>query len=719
VNVGQYVGSERCAQCHEEQWHDWQGSHHDLAMQVASEETVLGDFKDAEYTHFGVRSRFSRRDGRFLVTTEGPDGSPQDYEVEYTFGVEPLQQYLVEFPQGRMQALQVAWDTRPSAQGGQRWFSLQPDEHIPPGDPLHWTGPAQRWNLMCAECHSTGLRRGYQLEEQRYETTWQELDVACEACHGPGSAHAAAPPGGLGVDLHARGTWTLQPGAAIATRDDSPLLRTEIETCAPCHARRSTLRDADVGAELLDSHRPALLEPGLYFADGHMDDEVYVYGSFLQSRMYAAGVTCSDCHDPHALAIEDADATCARCHRSEVFASPAHHHHPTGSAGANCVACHMPARTYMVVDARRDHSFRIPRPALSQVLGAPDACTSCHSEFDQDWADAALRGWGIDDASPHFGQALAAGRRGLGGADRALAALAASEEPAIVRASAVQLLESLPSRTSAEAIVGATRDPSALVRMAAAGALELLPPEQRRPVAWPLLSDPLLAVRIEAGRILAAVPRELWTADESARLEQVLDEYRAAQLQNADRPEVHVNLGALYASRGEFEEAKRAYETALATGPWFVPAYVNLADLYRAQAQDDAGERVLRQGLEQAPDSSALHHALGLLLVRRQQLDAALVSLGRAAALGPETARFAYVYGVALQSAGREDDGLDVLREAHLRHPGSREVLRALFGMERERGDTEAALGYARALAELDPDDADVAALVQSLEGPR
>ena len=285
-------------------------------MQEVTEATVLGDFDGATLTHFGVTSTFFRRDGRFFVRTDGPDGKLHDYPIAYTFGVFPLQQYLVRMEGGRLQALPLCWDARPAAQGGQRWFHLYPGEAVPAGDALHWTGSNQTWNYMCAECHSTGLRKGWQPAESRYETTWSEIDVSCEACHGPGSSHlawaqspdkrSADPRKGLAAVLRdpGRGTWVVDPATGNGKRL-APLAATqEVETCARCHGSRAVIQEPSAaGVPLLDSHRPALLDPGLYHADGQVEGEVYEYGSFVQSRMFHKGVTCSDCHEPHAATL--------------------------------------------------------------------------------------------------------------------------------------------------------------------------------------------------------------------------------------------------------------------------------------------------------------------------------------------------------------------------------------------------------------------------------
>jgi tetratricopeptide (TPR) repeat protein len=726
--TAQLVGGAVCASCHAAETERWQSSHHDRAMQLADETTVLGDFDEATLEHYGVRTSFLRRDDRFVVRSDGPEGALEEYEVAYTFGVEPLQQYLIRFPDGRVQALGIAWDSRPAAVGGQRWFHLHADEPVPHDDVLHWTAPSQSWNSMCAECHSTGLQKGYRASERRFETTWSEIDVSCEACHGPGSAHVrwaeqgadrAQADLGLGVSLRNDASWSFDGETPIARRQPPGRERGEIESCAPCHARRSTIAAGFVpGQPLLDFYRPALIDAGLYHADGQILDEVYVYGSFLQSRMYAAGVTCSDCHDPHALRIEDPEATCARCHRPEVYATAAHHHHMPGSPAASCVSCHMPARTYMGVDDRHDHGLRVPRPDLSLRLGVPNACNDCHAEHDAGWAATWVAGWFPDGRTgqPHWAEALHAGREGFPGAGASLLEWAERPEvPVIVRASALRLLGASLAPDTLPRVQRALGDPEPLVRMAALEALEALPPA-RRLVASPLLRDPVRAVRIDAARLLAASPPELWVPGDRVALADALAEYREAQLVNAERPEARVNLGLLHIGLGELEQARREYELALELSPHFVPAYVNLADLHRAQKRDDLGEPLLRRALETAPESVETQHALGLLLIRQQRIDEALEPLARAAELAPGQPHYAWVQALALDEAGREGRAVEVLERAHERHPRDGRLLLALADLQRERGEAAAALRAAQRLVELEPENPAARALLRELE---
>ncbi|HEX2655146.1 MAG TPA: cytochrome c3 family protein, partial [Xanthobacteraceae bacterium] len=438
----------------------WRHSQHKHAMDHATDQSVLGDFGEAGFDYNGVHSRFFRKDGKFYVETDGPDGALQIFEIKYTFGVDPLQQYLIEFPDGRLQALSIAWDRRPKEQGGQHWFHLYPDQNISHDDVLHWTKLNQNWNHMCAECHSTGVRKNYDSITDRFATTWAEISVSCESCHGQGSRHIAwarnkqswwpsstneDPTKGLLVWFRERQNvmWSINPTTGNAVRNVSPVsIRKEVETCGLCHARRSTFSEEWIpGRSLSDTHVVAPLSRGLYYADGHMRDEVYNYGSFKQSKMFAAGVTCSDCHEPHAATLRaPGNGVCLQCHSEGKYEAAAHHHHEGMKSPPPCATCHMPARTYMVIDRRHDHSFRIPRPDLSVKLDVPNTCNNCHADKTPAWAASAITQW--HGAAPKglqtYGDAFAAAWAGRGNAGALLAAVAADPKtPSFARAGAL------------------------------------------------------------------------------------------------------------------------------------------------------------------------------------------------------------------------------------------------------------------------------------------
>jgi predicted CXXCH cytochrome family protein/LSD1 subclass zinc finger protein len=690
-----YVGVAACARCHATEARAWLGSHHDLAMQVATDSTVLGDFHDAEFRYGAVTSRFFRSERRFMVRTDGPDGKLADYEIRYAFGVDPLQQYLIEFPGGRMQALGIAWDTRSRAQGGQRWFHLHPGERVTHDDELHWTRGAQNWNLQCASCHSTNLRKNYDPTTKTYKTMWSELNVACEGCHGPGSRHVAwaerararssrkargatgAAAMGLLVPLDERHgvSWTGDAATGLPRRSVPRTTVVEVETCARCHSSRTRMFDDDApGSPLLAAHLPALLTGDHYYADGQVEGEVYEYGSFLQSRMYHEGVTCSDCHDPHRLALRvEGNALCLQCHDARYDAA-AHHHHAPGTIAARCVTCHMPSRTFMVVDERHDHSFRVPRPDLADSLGTPNVCASCHPGKPTGWALARMREWygHAPSGFQRFAPTLAAARRDDADAAARLVSLASDQgQPAIARATALAALG--PASGSGDVIRASLVDPDPLIRLAGVLAASEAPSDQR----WGLLlgelqRDSLRVLRALAGGALAGVPLERIPAESRDRLARAKADYVAAETENADQPFGLVNLAAFHLAEGDATQAERELRAALEIDPDWVPAVVNLADLLRATGRDAEGETVLRNGLARQPESAALHHALGLLLVRRKQYDLALDELGRAATLAADDPRFVYVYAVALADLGRTRQALTVVERALARRPGDR-----------------------------------------------
>jgi len=664
-----FVGSESCADCHATEYGLWRDSQHAVAMQAADDATVLGDFDDARFRHFGVTSRFFRRDGRFMVHTDGPDGELADFEVRYTFGVYPLQQYLVEMQDGRLQALGIAWDARPKPQGGQRWFHLYPGERIDHRDELHWTQRQQNWNFMCADCHSTRLQKNYDAASGRYATTYSEISVGAEACHGPGSVHVeragrAAASGdaltasGLTVSLNERrdASWVMDPATGNARRSTPRTTQVEIDVCAQCHSRRAQFSDAyRAGEPFADHYRPSLLSAGLYHPDGQQRDEVYNWGSFLSSRMHEKGVTCGDCHEPHGGTLRaPGNAVCAQCHSAAKYDAPSHHFHPVGTPGTACTACHMTTTTYMVVDPRHDHSFRIPRPDLGARLGVPDACTGCHVDRPPGWAAQEVRRRYPEPKRGFqgFAEAFAAADRGDEVAAVALTQVVANlEESAIARASALERLARLPGEAAIMAAEAALDDASPLVRQSAAGVFDLLPPLERRAVA-PLLDDPVRIVRLQAARTLAPLADDAFDPQSLQAFRRAADEYVAAERFNADRPEHRTNLGGFLADRGETVAAEAEYRAALELDPRFAPAWANLADLMRLTGRETEAEATLRAGLERIPESAALYHSLGLSLVRQQRKAEALRALKRATELEPANRRFVYVYEVALDELG-------------------------------------------------------------------
>jgi len=728
-----YVGSDACGSCHAEQHAAWRTSQHALAMQAPTPATVLGDFGGATFRRDGLEARFFRDGDAFKVHTEGADGAPADYRVRYAFGIYPLQQYLIEFPGGRLQSLTIAWDSRERERGGQRWFDLYAGQRHRPGDPLHWTGIDQNWNYQCADCHSTNVRKNLDPETGRFDTTWSEVNVACEACHGPGEAHvswaqssprpdaASAAEAGLVATLdERRGVgWSIDAGSGSARRSVPRTTSVEIEVCARCHARRGQFSDDHAaGQPFHDAFRPALIEPGLYWPDGQMRDEVYNYGSFLTSRMAAQGVTCSDCHEPHGGRLRaPGNSVCAQCHLAQKYDARQHHRHDASGTGGQCAACHMPTTTYMVVDPRHDHSFRIPRPDRSVALGVPNACNACHDDRGADWAAAAVAAW-YREPRPGFqtfAETFAAADRGDGRARPSLIALAEDPaQPAIVRASALWRLGQDPRPDMLVAVRRALNDADPAVRAAAADAMSRTEPAVVADVLRPRLDDPSRLVRMAVASALAGPSEARLDAAARAQFEAALAEYVAAQRFNADRPEARSNLGALHMNRGAVAAAETEFRAAIGLDPTFVPAWVNLAELQRTQGQEDQAARTLREALGRNPGDATLRHSLGLSLVRSGDTRKALIELEAAARAAPDVVRYGYVLAIALHSAGREREAIARLEALLERNPANRDVLMALAGIHLDAGRREDARRYAALLAGSYPDDPEVSQLLQA-----
>lgn len=646
ASTPQFVGSNRCAACHAPQFAAWRHSHHGLAMQAAADSTVRGDFANAEFSAGGKTTRFSRQGDKFHVRTEGPDGATQDYEVTYTFGVEPLQQYLVPFPGGRLQCLLVAWDTE-----RRRWFAL-PHQDVATSDWLHWTRPGQSWNTMCVECHSTGVQKRYDPETATFRTTWSEMMVGCEACHGPASLHVA---------------WAEKPPAARPVAADAALVtrtsglghRELVNLCAPCHTRRSQWKDmVRPGEDPLDLFYPTLLSPGVFHPDGQILEEDYEVHSFLQSKMYASGVQCTDCHDAHTgKTLAQGNELCARCHRADTYDSPSHHFHPSprdGAThpGAQCTSCHMPGQTYMGVHFRRDHSMRVPRPDLSASLGTPNACAGCHADKTQSWMLEKYDEWYGKTRKPHYGTILAAGQANPTAAAGALAALARDRlHPAIVRATALDLLASAADTVVSATLTAALRDADALVRRTAANRFAASEPARFARALVPLLRDPVRGVRMEAAARLAELPPGTLVADDLQAQTGALDEYVAAQNYLADMPSGPYNLANLAVAQGKLEEAEKQYRRAFAIDEQFYLAAVNLALLLNRQGRNEEAVLLLESVHRAHPDFAEVAFDLGLLQAERGKPEEAKTALRAALRADSSLAPAAYNLAVLVGEA--------------------------------------------------------------------
>ena len=665
--------SSTCIACHQTQGHLWQLSDHAYSMAKANGSNILADFPGASKNKEGVGAQFSKQDGKFLVELSETPGT--QYEIKYTFGYRPLQQYLIEAERGKLQVLPFAWDSRHQREGGGHWYYMYP-ELVPKKDRLHWMQPLQNWNGMCADCHSDGLQRNYSLAENRFASQYKEINVGCLACHDEINTNHHLP--NTAAKKSRQGEWLMKENVHTAQWVGRARDTSSMEACFACHSLRTPLTDGfSSNLPFLDQFTPSWLRMPLYHADGQIKEEVFVYGSFLQSKMFQSGVTCLDCHDAHSGEIKKTgNELCLQCHKLSVFNSQKHHGHKKGSAGAQCVNCHMPETRYMGADDRRDHSFTIPRPHLSGSLQIPNACGSCHKDKTALWAANMLQTW--HGAQRKASESLKHYWRLSSGQPIQLTELNSilkdeSMAP-IYRATAISYLPQMGGNLPVALLAPALNSHHSLIRIAAAQAASVIAIEDRLGYLAPLLTDPLRAVRVAAVEQLLGVniPPDLATAYHEA-----LEELMTASRANSWRGDALNRLANLYIAQGDFEKTEQSYLTAMNVDPYFESSYINLADLYRQFHQVGKAEKLYQLAISNIPDSPMLHYSYGLFLLRQKGLHAALDQLELATNLAPANERIIYTYLLALHSAGKTEQAHKLLN-IYLPNFGSNSLLQQL-----------------------------------------
>lgn len=686
-----FTGGHTCVECHQKEFNLWKGSDHDSAMTVASDLSVAGDFNNAEFTFNGVTSKFYKKNGKFYVFTEGINGKMTEFEVAYTFGIRPLQQYLIPFEDGKYQCLPIAWNTNTH-----KWFHMaamiyKPDD-LKPTNWLYWTNQAQNWNSMCAECHSTNLKKNFDLQNKSYKTTWVDINVNCEACHGPGSSHIE---------------WARLPelqrpknvNARLVVKTSKITSQQYVETCAPCHSRRSSLGVYDHSQNnFLNFAIPQLPTTPVYHVDGQFLDENYEYGSFLQSKMYMKGVRCGDCHDPHSLKRKyEGNALCTQCHKAADYDTYNHHRHKlngeSGTAfknklgekidvgsGAICRDCHMPGRYYMGVDKRHDHSIRIPRPDLSVALGTPNACTNCHDDKSAKWALQWVNNWYGVFKKEHYGTALARATAFETGADSGLLRIIKSNlYPDIIRATAIGLISSYQNTKVQELLQSKLNDTNSLIRLSAVKYFMAADSFSLFNSLVLMLNDPVKSVRIETAKRMLLYPKKVYTNTQYSSFLKATEEYRLSQEFVADFPAGRYNLGNYYARLNNVSQAEEHYKEAIAIDNLFHPAKTNLALLWYSEGKTKQAVELFNEIIKSHPELMDGYYYLALIYSEQQKYQDAIKLLETAISKPSCNARIYYNLGVLYQMTGQNkkceftfNKGLDV-------EPGNMDLLYALY----------------------------------------
>jgi predicted CXXCH cytochrome family protein len=677
-----------------------------MAMQPATDSTVLGDFNDAVFTADGVTSRFFKKEGKFYINTQSETGANADYEVKYIFGFTPLQQYLVEFPGGRMQVPRVSWDSKAN-----KWFHQYAGDKIPAGDWLHWTGNAQNWNTMCASCHSTNVQKGYDINTDSYHTTYNDINVSCESCHGPGKNHIDYI---NGAD-YKKGSKT--PGSLLVLYKGQGQM-TEVNVCGYCHARRVDLTGNVLpGSEWMQDLVAELPTTEFFYADGQMNDEDYNYTSFLQSKMFHRGVQCTSCHNPHSGTLRNVGSlVCAQCHSQQKYEAPTHTLHALNTKDVNCITCHMPSKLYMGNDLRHDHSFRIPRPDLTAKYGVPNTCNACHKDKSAQWAaDQIAKGYGKQPAY-HFADDLVPGSRLDGNSAAHLGRLMGDTgAPDIVRAAAVRYYSQLANAQTVGTMVPYLKDTSAMVRYAAVRGLSVLPVAAWKDAIGPLLTDPVRAVRIAAADLLVGLPANEMPAGYYDAFNKAKQELEKFTLFQTDFAVGNLQAGDYYRRQNDLAMAEKFYRRAVEKDSQMVNARVNLASTLNATGRNQEALNQLLQASRIQPRNDHVFYTIGLLHAEMKNLPAAEEALKKAIAINKNNIRAQYNYGLLLQQTGKAQLAEKVYLDALKIDGQNGELLNAITILYMQQNNVQKAMETGRQLKQYHGSDSRYAQLLRQL----
>jgi predicted CXXCH cytochrome family protein len=701
-----FVGDQTCRTCHANEYKAWTGSGHFKAMLPAGDSTVRGDFNNKTLVADGVTSHFFKKDGKFYINTQGEDGQNHDFEVKYTFGYYPLQQYLIEFPGGRMQATRVSWDVK-----SKKWFHQYAGQKIPPHDWLHWTGNAQNWNTMCARCHSTNLQKNFIDETDSYHTTYNEVNVSCETCHGPGKQHVEY----VGSNDYKKGNKVsgsfLIAGKAAGQME-------QINTCTPCHARVTEISPHHIaGKELMQNFIPEIPTTEHYYADGQANDEDFIYTSFAQSKMFSRGVKCTNCHEPHtAKLLFSGNELCAQCH-AKTYDNPSHTFHAIGSEGAQCKNCHMPGKFYMGNDFRYDHTFRVPRPDLSVKYGTPNACNNCHKNKSSNWAAEAVVKWYGPNRRYHFAEDLIPGSRIDENSEAHLIRLLKDTSvPDIVKAGSASYLGNIHSVNSLNALLYCLKQPDANVRYRALKSLDGFPPNQWLNEVGPLLNDSVRAVRTAAADLFITIPANQIPSnfyDAFVKAKTELNDYLIYQ---SDFAMGEVMLGDYFLKQNNYFTAINYYQKGLKKDTALNYARLNLSVAYNLSQQNSMALQVLQDAVKSEPKNERAWFNLALLYNEMNNKDGAANALGKAVDLKSTNPRVYYNYGLLLQQKGKNRQAIDMYNLGLRIDPEDEQLNYALALLLLQTGQSEAAKKPASVLKRNFPEKAEYQKIYQYLK---
>jgi len=627
---GQNSISARCQECHKNIHHHWQKSDHGQANRLLDMGLDAKPFSGQKLESGAEKWTFSQEKDALKITSNG-----KEHSAGMAIGIRPLVQYLVAASGGRWQTPSAAWD--PSKH---EWFDVFNGDMRTEQDWGHWTGRGMTWNTQCAWCHMTDYRKNYALTTDSYTSSWKEMGVGCTQCHGNLADSPDATSGCL-IDI----------GKHKALKKNHP--DRVYENCATCHSRRAEFDDHfHIGDKYGDHYQlqlPTL--PHLYYPDGQIRDEDYVWTSLRISNMGHKGVRCSDCHDSHSTKLKlplKNNALCMSCHTGgsngrisgATVIDPKTHtrhfglgdHNDVGS-GHSCVDCHMTETTYMGRDHRRDHGFHVPDPQMTKEHAIPNACNKCHTDKDVDWAVKWTDTWfGEKMHSPERKRqrartrAIANAYNGQPGSLEALLEAYKNETNPYWQATLIQILQPWASDARVQYIgrAGVSHKES-IVRAASSMVLELS--QGNGPWLEPMLQDPVKEVRMAAAWA--------WRTHLSER-SAILAELKKTITFTADQPAGAMRMAQLESEANNLLEAEKWMKKALALDK----------------------------------TSAGTHEYYAILLGQLQKPKDALAQLKIAEELDPNNARYPYLMALTYAELDQKDQTEKLLRKVVKLNPG-------------------------------------------------
>lgn len=710
-----YAGSVSCRECHERFYQLWSGSRHGLAMQPYTTEFARRELTPRKgEIKIGKSSYRADITGTAGYVHERAAGKEKRYRIEHVLGGKNVYYFLTPLEKGRFQTLPLAYDVHKK-----EWFDTAASgiRHFPggqTGQSVDWKDPAYTFNTSCHGCHVSQLTTNYDLKTGTYSTTWAEPGINCEACHGPSEEHnrvlRETPKGQKPKDMKIL-SWK---GFTPEQKNDA---------CSICHAKVSAVTATFApGDRFYDHFDLVTLEDADFYPDGRDLGENYTYTTWSMSPCAKAGkLHCVTCHTSSGrYRFKDegkANDACMPCHETHVKDARSHTHHPEGSPGNRCIACHMPMTSFARMN-RSDHSMRPPAPAATIAYHSPNACNLCHMDKDAAWADMYVREWRSRDyQAPVLKNASlvdAARKRDWSKLPDMLGYVVDKGRDEIVATSLIRMVSASGDPRIVPVLIETIRDPSPLVRSAAAAALQDVHTEEAVEALVRATGDDYRLVRVRAAASLAAYQNLPLDEAQKKTVAAANEEMLASILSRPDQWSSHYNLGNYHMDRGELKEALASYDTALKQEPRAVLAMVNKAMAYARLGQNQKAEESLQKALKTAPDSAAAHFNMGLLKAELKDPRGAEAHLRKALEADPQMAQAAYNLCI-ITSKDSLDDAVSWCRKAVAIRPQEPKYALTLAFYLNQKGDRDESIRTLKAILERYPGYRDAEMLLRQM----